>query len=95
MAAAPAASRRCLGAEEGSNEVPRSHRTVAPVMPQEDSAIALATVPIRKLGSDYYYASPIVIETLRDPAPLGPEFALIGSAEAAPHRSHAPPREHH
>ena len=71
------------------------HFTVAPVTPQEDAAIALAPAPIRKLGSDYYYASPIVIETLRDPPPLGPEFTLIGSAEAAPRHDHTPPREHH
>jgi len=69
--------------------------TVATVIPLEAANLAAASVPIRRLGSDYYYASPIVIETLRDPPPLGAEFTLIGSAEAASGRDYAPPREHH
>jgi hypothetical protein len=57
--------------------------TVAPVIPPEEATIAAAP-PIRKFGPDYYYASPIVSETLRDRPPRGPEFTLIGSAEADP-----------
>jgi hypothetical protein len=43
---------------------------------------ALSQSEIRKLGSDYYYADAIAIETLRQPPPQGPEFILIGSAKA-------------
>jgi hypothetical protein len=53
--------------------------TVAPVI---SAVLATPSVPIRKLGPVYYYTSPIVITTLRDPPPRGMEFTLIGSAEA-------------
>lgn len=57
--------------------------TVAPVVSSK-AVLAAASVPMRKLGPGYYYISPIVIKTLRDPPPRGSEFTLIGSAEARP-----------
>jgi hypothetical protein len=63
--------------------------TVAPVVSPEQAVLAAASVPMRKLGPGYYYASPIVIETLRDPPPRGPQFTLIGSAEARPRAGRA------
>jgi hypothetical protein len=58
--------------------------TVAPVISSKRAVLAAASVPMRKLGPGYYYISPIVIKTLRDPPPRGLEFTLIGSAEARP-----------
>ena len=55
---------------------------VRPVLPPEEAAIAAASAPMRKLGPEYYYATPIAIESLRNPAPRGPVFTLIGSAHA-------------
>jgi hypothetical protein len=54
---------------------------VKPALSQRDAAIAAAS-KIRKLGSEYYYADAIEIETLRQPPPKGREFTLIGSAKA-------------
>jgi hypothetical protein len=56
--------------------------TVAPVLTPEEEAIAAASAPIRKLGPEYYYVTPIAIEALRKPLPRGPEFSLIGAAHA-------------
>ena len=56
--------------------------TVAPVLPPEEAAVAAASIPIRKLGPDYYYATPISIDALRKPLPRGPEFSVIGTAHA-------------
>ncbi len=52
--------------------------TVTPSALREASAVR-----IRKLGPDYYYVEPLVIESLRDRMP-GPEFTLVGSAHARP-----------
>lgn len=53
-----------------------------PVLPPDEAVIAAANAPIRKLGPDYYYSTPIAIESLRNPAQRGPVFTLIGSAHA-------------
>ena len=59
--------------------------TVGPVTPpDEEEELATASLLIRKIGAGYYYADPIVIETLSDPPPRGPVFTLIGSARADP-----------
>lgn len=55
---------------------------VRTVRPPEEAAIAAAMAPIRKLGPEYYYATPIAIESLRVPPLRGPVFSLIGSAHA-------------
>ena len=54
---------------------------VAPVLPPDEAAIVAALL-MRKVGSAYYYDDPVVIATLREPRPRGPEFTLIGSALA-------------
>ncbi|MBN9022772.1 MAG: DUF2865 domain-containing protein [Rhizobiales bacterium] len=59
--------------------------TIAPVVAEEDAsgeAVAVAT-PMRKLGPDYYYTTPISIEALRNPPQRGPVFSLIGTAHAS------------
>lgn len=56
---------------------------VAPVRTPEEAAIAAASAPIRKLGPDYYYTTPIAIEALRNPPQRGPVFSLIGTAHAS------------
>lgn len=66
---------------------------VLPVMASPDAEIEAASANIRKLGSDYYYIRPIVIQTLRDPPSLGPEFSLISTAEAGPSRRMRAPSE--
>ncbi len=55
---------------------------VRTVRPPEEAAIAAASAPIRKLGPEYYYVTPIAIEGLRNPPQRGPVFSLIGSAHA-------------
>lgn len=55
---------------------------VRPILPPGEVAIAAANAPMRKLGPDYYYTTPIAIESLRHPAQRGPVFTLIGSAHA-------------
>jgi hypothetical protein len=55
---------------------------VRPVRSPEEAAVAAASAPIRKLGPEYYYATPIAIENLRNPPQRGPVFSLIGSAHA-------------
>lgn len=55
---------------------------VRTVRPPEEAEIAAASAPMRKLGPDYYYATPIAIESLRNPPQRGPVFTLIGSAHA-------------
>jgi hypothetical protein len=52
------------------------------VRPPEEAAIAAASAPIRKLGPEYYYATPMAIDGLRNPPQRGPVFSLIGSAHA-------------
>ncbi len=60
--------------------------TIAPVEVEEetssDDLVASASAPMRKLGPDYYYTTPIAIEALRNPPQRGPVFSLIGSAHA-------------
>ena len=56
---------------------------VRPVLSPEAAAVAAASVPIRKLGPDYYYTTPIAIEALRNPPQRGPVFSLIGTAHAS------------
>ncbi len=55
---------------------------VRTVRSPEESAVAAASAPIRKLGPEYYYATPIAIESIRNPPQRGPVFSLIGSAHA-------------
>jgi hypothetical protein len=55
---------------------------VRPVRSPEEAAVAAASAPIRKLGPEYYYTTPIAIESLRNPPQRGPVFSLIGSAHA-------------
>jgi hypothetical protein len=55
---------------------------VRPVRSPEEAAVAAASAPIRKLGPEYYYSTPIAIESLRNPPQRGPVFSLIGSAHA-------------
>lgn len=55
---------------------------VAPVRTPEEAEVAAANAPIRKLGPEYYYVTPIAIEALRNPPQRGPVFSLIGSAHA-------------
>jgi hypothetical protein len=43
----------------------------------------VAAERIRRIGPDYYYRPPVAIESLRD-RPSGPEFTLVGSAQAHP-----------
>ena len=55
---------------------------VRPVWSDDEALVAAANAPIRKLGPDYYYTTPIAIEALRNPPQRGPVFSLIGSAHA-------------
>lgn len=55
---------------------------VRPVRPAEEVEVAVSLAPMRKLGPEYYYATPIAIESLRNPPQRGPVFSLIGSAHA-------------
>lgn len=57
--------------------------TVRPVRSPDEAEIAAISEPMRKLGPDYYYATPIAIEGLRNPPQRGPVFTLIGSAHAS------------
>jgi hypothetical protein len=56
---------------------------VRPVLSPEAAAVAAASVPMRKLGPDYYYTTPIAIEAIRNPPQRGPVFSLIGTAHAS------------
>ena len=58
------------------------HFRVRPVWSGEEALVAAASAPIRKLGPEYYYTTPIAIEALRTPPQRGPVFSLIGSAHA-------------
>ena len=58
------------------------HFRVAPVRTPEEAEIAAADAPIRKLGPEYYYVTPIAIEAIRNPPQRGPVFSLIGTAHA-------------
>jgi hypothetical protein len=57
--------------------------TVRPVRSAEEAAVVAASTPMRKLGPEYYYTTPIAIEGLRNPPQRGPMFTLIGSAHAS------------
>ena len=61
--------------------------TIVPVEVEEEPAaddlVASNTAPMRKLGPDYYYTTPIAIEALRNPPQRGPVFSLIGTAHAS------------
>jgi hypothetical protein len=55
---------------------------VRPVRSPDAAAVIAASTPIRKLGPEYYYVTPIAIEGLRNPPQRGPVFSLIGPAHA-------------
>lgn len=57
--------------------------SVVAVRPMDQEQIAVASAPMRRLGSDYYYRAPLTIDTLYEPPDLGPRFTLIGAAHAA------------
>jgi len=58
------------------------HFSVRPVRSPDAAAVAAASAPMRRLGPDYYYATPIAIDAIRDPPQRGPVFSLIGTAHA-------------